>query len=184
MMRCPLPGPRSFPSPAWRRRRLLLLLVAAAVGVQACASGRYDHPALTSEPGEGAAELVILRKDELAMGAFALTVRADDEKLVALRPGRYAVLRLKPGTYRLTVDKPNDFMGAIIARMDGLELAPGSRTYIQLSAQGVAWGAGMGASTTGAVSSGVSATPDMGLHPIGEPTAKRLMKQYEAVGAD
>lgn len=158
-----------------------LLLTLAGVG---CASGRFDHPALTSERGEGAAQLVIIRTKELAMGAFALTVRVNGDKLVALRTGRYATLWLKPGTYNLTLDKPNDFMGTVIARLDGLELAPASRTYIQLGAQAISWSGSVGASSTGAVSSGVGAMPEMGFHRIGESTARRLMSEYEAVGAE
>jgi sugar lactone lactonase YvrE len=165
-----------------RRRRLLALAVAVSAIAVGCMSGTYQHPSLASGDGP-ASELVIIRESGLALGALALTVRANGEKLVKLRSGRYAELRMAPGTYRLTLDDPQNLAAVTIAQIDGVELAPGARSYILLGKRGTAWGGGVSASTSGYSSVSVSPTPVMGFQPIPEEVAQDLMRQYEAVGS-
>lgn len=158
------------------------LLIALSGIAVSCASGTFEHPSLVW--GEvPSAELVLVRESGLAMGAFALTVRLDGEKLVKLRSGRYAELRLVPGTYQLTLDDPQNLLAVTIAQLDGVELAPGTRSYILLGKESTAWSYGVSASTTGQSSVSIAPMPVMGLHPIPEEAARDLMRQYQAVGA-
>ncbi len=162
-----------------------------ACGALACASGRFQHPALVEATAgeESSAELVLIRMSELAGGAFAMTLRLEGEKLAKLRTGRYVDFRLQPGTYTLSMDPFQNIGGT---ELHGLELAPGTKTYVLLGSSDIVWGYGVSVSISGGVnvptssasSASVSALPVFGLQIIGEETAKQLMSEYEAVGAD
>ncbi len=167
-------------SERWRSALFLTLL---ACGALACASGRFQHPALVeaTAPEESSAELVLIRMSELAGGAFAMTLRLEGEKLAKLRTGRYVDFRLQPGTYTLSMDPFQNIGGT---ELHGLELAPGTKTYVLLGSSDIAWGYSVSVSTSAPPSAGVSALPIFGLQIIGEETAKQLMSEYEAVGAD
>ena len=158
-----------------RCRSALFLSLLACVAL-ACASGRFQHPALVeaTAPEGSSAELVLIRMSELAGGAFAMTLRLEGEKLAKPRTGRYVDFRLQPGTYALSMDPFQNIGGT---ELHGLELAPGTKTYVLLGSSDIAWGYSVSVSTSGPPSTGVSALPIFGLHIIGEETAKQLMIQ-------
>lgn len=159
---------------------LSVVLIAASSGAISCASGRFDHPSLVA--GETpSAELVVLRRSELAAGAFALTLELDGEKLVKLRTGRYAEFRLAPGTYQLHFD---GFQAIPPATLDGLQLAAGTRTFVMFGQGEIVWGGSVGVSTSGPPTAGVTATPIMGLQVMPEERARSLMRSYEPVGEE
>ena len=159
-----------------------LLLIAASGATIACASGRFDHPALVAGQAPSA-ELVILRKNELAGGAYALTIELNGYKLVKLRTGRYAEFQVAPGRYELYFA---GFQAVPSAILSDLSLAPGSRTYVILGQRDIAWGTSVNVnvSAPGGSSVGVTAIPIMGFHVLPEEQAWKLIESYQLVGVD
>jgi hypothetical protein len=59
----------------------------------------HAHPALVAHTASDFTELTIIRRKSLAFGAYAIPIFLDGQVLVDLRTGRYATLRVDPGTY-------------------------------------------------------------------------------------
>ena len=163
------------------KSRWLLLLpilsLSASSIVIGCASGRFNHPSLAARQAPSA-ELILLRRSELAGGAFAFTVELNGEKLAKLRTGTYAEFRLVPGAYQLHFD---GFQAIPPATFDNLKLAAGTRTYVMFGQYDIAWGAHASFSTAGPSSSGITATPLMGFNVMPDEPALELMRSYKQV---
>jgi hypothetical protein len=167
-----------------------VLLIGLWLGAGGCASGVYGHPALV--PGDvPSAELVILRKSELALGAFALLIRLDGEKLVKLRTGRYAEFRVRPGVYRLSMDDPQNLARVDVAALDQLHLGLEARTYILLSKHHISWGISGSAQfcepepcAQANQPTRVSGRPIMGFQRISVEEARAMMSEYKRVKSE
>ena len=145
---------------------LLSILVIFASGIAfGCASGRFNHFSLAAD-GAPSAELVLLRRSELAGAAFALTLQLNNAKLVKLRTGTYAEFHLTPGTYQLHFGR---FEALPSATLNDLELAAGTRTYVM-------FGAGRWFNYVFG--------PTLGFNVIPEEHARELMQSYKRVGGE
>ncbi len=167
-------------------RILLVLMIGHWLGA-GCASGVYRHPLLVSGD-ESSAELVILRKSELAASASALLVRLDGEKLVKLRTGRYAEFRVRPGVYGLSMDDPTNLLRVDAAVLDQLRLEAQTRTYVLLSKHSESWGYSAGFCAPDpcpqARQPAVSVSFTFGFQLIPEEEAHALMSESKRVGSD
>ncbi len=149
---------------------LLPILVISASGFAfGCASGRFNHFSLVTD-GAPSAELVLLRRSELVLAAFALTLELNRAKLVKLRTGTYAEFRLAPGTYQLHF---GGFEAVPPATLNDLELAAGTRTYVMFGQHDLAregsvlfWG------------------PTLEFNVMTEEHAREFMRSYKRVGAE
>jgi len=117
---------------------LFFILVGLWLGMGGCASGTYGHSSLVSGDGPSA-ELVVLRRRGFSLGAFALQVKLDGEKLAKLRSGRFAEFRVRPGVYRLTMGSPGIPARVICIDFDTLQLDAGTRNYVLLGKQNESW---------------------------------------------
>ena len=64
-----------------------------------CVSKIHAHPALVAHGVSDFAELTIIRRKGLLLGADPISIFLDGQVLVDLRTGRYAILRVNPGTH-------------------------------------------------------------------------------------
>ena len=145
---------------------LLPILVISASGFAfGCASGRFNHFSLVTD-GAPSAELVLLRRSELVLAAFALTLELNRAKLVKLRTGTYAEFRLAPGAYQLRFWDPKADRSV---NVNDLELAAGTRTYVM-------FGAGRWFNYVFG--------PNWGFTVMPEERARELMRSYKRVGAE
>jgi hypothetical protein len=114
---------------------LLIILMGLCLGVGGCASRIYAHSALASGDSPSA-ELVVLREREFSLGALALLVSLDEEKLARLRTGHFAEFRVQPGNYQLAIGDlgiPGRVKRVVF---DPIQLAAGTRTYVIFGKQG------------------------------------------------
>jgi hypothetical protein len=170
---------------------LLVILIGLSLGVGGCVSGVYGHPALVSGDVPSA-ELVVLREKGMALGAFAVLVRLDGEKLGKLRAGRYAQFRVRPGVYQLTMDDPQNLARIDAAVLDPLRLSADTRTYLLLGKHSESWGVSTQAQycvhgscpQIGQPSTSVSVSFVFGFDLISEKEAQALMGEYKQVGSE
>jgi hypothetical protein len=132
-----------------RGLRPLALIAAFALLSVGCASKKHAHDALARD-GEGSAELIIIRVKHLMAGAVPVVLEMDGEKLVSLRTGRYARLRVEPGTHSIQMREPNtsqrfpDSAGGAAVRsstttaagISALLLKPGGTYFVLVSPVG------------------------------------------------
>jgi hypothetical protein len=159
---------------AWLRAAALGFAAATLLAGSGCTSKIYSHPALADPADESFAELAVIREREMAGSAVAMQVWLDGQRLVQLRSGRYAVLRVKPGVYHevSVKEKSGDQFLAdyqLTAGQHLLKLEAGKRYYLLVENVGVRPN---------------STIPVFGVHPIGAEAAQKLMQDYDRVSSE
>jgi hypothetical protein len=82
-----------------------LVLTAVALLLVSCAHGKTDHFPAVDNPSE-AAEVFIIRDNNLMGWGFSLKVALDDAVIAGLRSGEYIAFYVKPGFHSLGISKP------------------------------------------------------------------------------
>ncbi|MBW2542032.1 MAG: hypothetical protein JRF15_08075 [Deltaproteobacteria bacterium] len=77
-----------------------------------------------------------MRELEFSLGALPLVVSLDGEKLARLRVGRFAAFRIRPGSYRLTMDRLGIPARVKRVAFDALKLTAGTQNYVLFGKQG------------------------------------------------
>ncbi len=84
----------------WMRTGITgLILGCLLLGLGCVSSKIHAHPALAAHTASDFTELTIIRRKGLLLGAYAIPIFLDGQVLVDLRTGRYATLRVDPGTH-------------------------------------------------------------------------------------
>ena len=83
----------------WMRTGTTGLILGCLLLGLGCVSKIHAHPALVAHTASDFTELTIIRRKGLALGAYAIPIFLDGQVLVDLRTGRYATLRVDPGTH-------------------------------------------------------------------------------------
>ena len=85
-------------------KKFLSLLILALI-IISCAHGKTDHFPAVDNPSE-AAEVFIIRDNNLMGWGFSLKVALDDAVIAGLRSGEYIAFYVKPGFHSLGISKP------------------------------------------------------------------------------
>ncbi len=83
----------------WMRAGTTGLVLGCLLLGLGCVSKIHAHPALAAQAASDFTELTIIRRKGLLLGAYAIPIFLDGQVLVDLRTGRYATLRVNPGTH-------------------------------------------------------------------------------------
>jgi hypothetical protein len=82
-----------------------LLLSAAALLIMSCAHGKTEHFPALDNPHE-AAEIYVIRDNNLLGWGFSLKVVLDNAVIAGLRSGEYVGFYVKPGLHSLGISEP------------------------------------------------------------------------------
>jgi hypothetical protein len=85
-------------------KKLLSLLIPALILIS-CAHGKTEHFPVVDNSSE-AAEVFVIRDNNLIGWGFSLKVALDDAIIAGLRSGEYVSFYLKPGFHSLGISKP------------------------------------------------------------------------------
>jgi hypothetical protein len=83
----------------------IITLTALALLLISCAHGKTDHFPTVSEPSD-AAQVFVIRDNNLVGWGFSLKVALDESVIARLRSGEYVSFYVKPGFHSLGVSEP------------------------------------------------------------------------------